>query len=69
MTEPKYYTVQEFASLLGLNPQTVYRWIRAGKINAFQVHRWSALRIPASELDRIQQGNDHSRASHQENHD
>lgn len=53
MTETKYYTVGEFARLLGVDSQTVYRWIRTGKINALQAHRWSALRIPASELDRM----------------
>lgn len=53
MTETKYYSVSEFAEILNVDPQTIYRWIRAGKINALQAHRWSALRIPASELDRM----------------
>lgn len=53
MTETKYYSVNEFAALLGVSPNTVHRWIRAGKIKATQAQRWGALRIPASELDRM----------------
>lgn len=53
MTETKYYSVTEFAAILNVDPQTIYRWIRTGKINALQAHRWSALRIPSTELDRM----------------
>ena len=53
MTETKYYSVGEFAALLNVDPQTIYRWIREGKINALQARRWSALRIPSTELDRM----------------
>ena len=53
MTETKYYSVAEFAALLNVDNQTVYRWIREGKINAVQARRWTAIRIPASEIDRM----------------
>lgn len=53
MTETKYYSVTEFATLLSVDNQTVYRWIREGKINAVQARRWTAIRIPASEIDRM----------------
>lgn len=53
MTETKYYSVTEFATLLSVDSQTVYRWIREGKINAVQARRWTAIRIPASEIDRM----------------
>jgi excisionase family DNA binding protein len=53
MTEEKYLTVSEFATRLNVDPQTVYRWIRAGKIATVQVKRWGAVRIPASEIDRM----------------
>ncbi len=53
MAETKYYSVNEFAALLSVSPMTVYRWIRAGKIATVQVKRWGAVRIPASEIDRM----------------
>ena len=48
-----YYSVAEFATILGVTRQTVYQWIYAGEIQYAQVRRKSALRIPASELERI----------------
>ena len=50
----KYYTVAEFAALLGVTPQTVYQWIYAGDIRSVQIKRKSSQRIPASELERVQ---------------
>lgn len=51
--ETKYYSVNDFAALLSVDAQTVYRWIREGKISAVQARRWTAIRIPASEIDRM----------------
>lgn len=48
-----YYTVQEFADILGVNRQTVYKWIYNGEIEYIQTRRHSSVRIPATELDRL----------------
>jgi excisionase family DNA binding protein len=37
--EEKYYTPQEIASILKVNYMTVYRWIRASKLDAYQVQK------------------------------
>ena len=37
--ENKYYTIQEIADILKVDYMTVYRWIRAGKLEAYQVQR------------------------------
>ena len=37
--EDKYYTAQEIADLLKVDYMTVYRWIRAGKLEAYQVQK------------------------------
>lgn len=49
-----YYTIDEFAALLQVNPQTVYQWIYRGQLQSIQVAPRGARRIPASELERIQ---------------
>lgn len=49
----KYYTVDEFAALLQVNPQTVYQWIYRGQLQSVQVAPRGARRIPESELERI----------------
>lgn len=45
-----YYTVQEFAELLKVDQETVYRWIRDVKIKATKFG--GLWRIPESELKR-----------------
>lgn len=35
----KIYTVNEIAYLLGLNPETIRRWVRSGKLKAIQNSR------------------------------
>ena len=35
----KFYTAQEIADILKVDYMTVYRWIRAGKLEAYQVQR------------------------------
>ena len=33
MTEPLTYSTDEVATLLGLNSETVYRWLRSGRLH------------------------------------
>jgi len=42
--EEKYYTPQEIASMLKVAYMTVYRWIRAGKLQAYQVQKQYRIR-------------------------
>ena len=42
--ENKYYTIQEIADILKVDYMTVYRWIRAGKLEAYQVQRQYRIR-------------------------
>ena len=42
--EEKYYTPQEIASILKVAYMTVYRWIRAGKLEAYQVQKQYRIR-------------------------
>ncbi len=37
--EDKFYTAQEVAKMLKVAYMTVYRWIRAGKLKAYQVQK------------------------------
>jgi len=47
----EYFTPQEVAEKLKVNINTVYRWIREGKLNAVKVvDLW---RIPETELMRL----------------
>lgn len=48
----KYYTVAEFAELIGVAERTIENWIIAGKIKYWQVETSRVIRIPASELER-----------------
>lgn len=46
----KFYTVREVMSLLKVGDETVYRWIRTGKLKATRIGKdW---RIYAVDLDR-----------------
>ena len=40
----KYYKVQEIADLLKVDYMTIYRWIRAGKLEAYQVQKQYRIR-------------------------
>ena len=42
--EDKYYTIQEIADILKVDYMTVYRWIRAGKLEAYQVQKQYRIR-------------------------
>ncbi len=37
--EDKYYKIQEIADILKVDYMTVYRWIRAGKLEAYQLQK------------------------------
>lgn len=45
--------VKEFAEALGLEPDTCYRWISAGRIKAVRIAGSRAVRIPSAELKRL----------------
>lgn len=47
------YSTTEAAAKLGLNPVTVQRWIRRGRIRAMKVGGPIGYRIPASEINRL----------------
>ncbi|MCD6360541.1 MAG: helix-turn-helix domain-containing protein [Armatimonadetes bacterium] len=48
----RLYRVSEVADILRVTKQTVYNWIRGGKIKAVRLPSGS-LRIPESEVKRI----------------
>jgi excisionase family DNA binding protein len=47
--EQKLLTVNEAAERLKVNPQSVYRWIEAGKLKAFKIQ--GIVRITEEQLD------------------
>ncbi len=52
----RYLSTREFARVLGVSRVTVIKWIKAGRIVAYNVHgRW---RIPYSEVERLLRGGD-----------
>lgn len=55
MSNDKYYTVEEFAKILKIGPQSIRRAIRAGRIHGFRVSigKKAAYRIAETEFDRI----------------
>jgi putative resolvase len=54
MTDEELLTVHEVARRLKLHPETVRRWIRAGKLRAIRLGSDRAgLRIRASEVQRL----------------
>lgn len=54
MTETTYYTIKEVASLLKVAYLTVYRWIQAGKLTAYQVEK--QYRINKIDFEKFMQG-------------
>ena len=55
MTEEKFYTVDEVAQILKVNPMTVYRWIKAGKLPSYKVEK--QYRINKLEFDKFLEKN------------
>jgi excisionase family DNA binding protein len=49
-------TTKEVAARLKLNPLTVQRWIRDGKIQAGRLPGRGGYRIPISEVERLERG-------------
>ena len=51
MTAEKLYSIEEAAAIMGISPQTLGKWLRAGRIRGVKLGRvW---RIPESALDEI----------------
>ena len=49
--EERYLSTREFAKIMGVSRVTVVKWIKSGKIAAYNIHgRW---RIPYSEFKRL----------------
>jgi len=46
-----YYTCEEVAAMLKVTRQSVWKWIKAGKLEAVQVGR--GFRVPKKALDRF----------------
>jgi len=59
--EDKYYTAQEIADLLKVAYMTVYRWIRDGKLEAYQVQK--QYRIKESDFKRFMEAKKVSKGS------
>jgi excisionase family DNA binding protein len=53
MKERDVLTVKEAAGIARVSPATVRRWCRLGHLDAFQVGRGAAIRIPAAELQAL----------------
>ena len=47
----KYVSVTQFAELFGISRQTVWKWIKAGKLKVIRLEK--LYRIPVSEVERI----------------
>lgn len=45
--------VREFSQALGIESDTCYRWIAAGRIKAVRIEGSRAVRIPSAELVRL----------------
>ena len=48
-----YVTVEEAAEYLGVHPQTVRRWLRAGQIQGRMISRAAGYRIRRDEVERV----------------
>ncbi len=52
--EERYLSTRDFARILGVSRVTVIKWIKTGRIAAYNVHgKW---RIPYSEVERLVRG-------------
>jgi excisionase family DNA binding protein len=52
-TEREYLTVEEAADRIGVHPQTVRRWLRAGQMLGTLISRTAGYRIPRDEVERV----------------
>ena len=53
MTDERYWRVPEVAERLRVDPETVRRWLRAGKLRGMLLSQQGGYRIPESELRRF----------------
>jgi len=51
MTQPDFYLVEELAEKLRVNKMTIYRWIKAGKLEVYKMGK--EYRIPKNEFDKF----------------
>lgn len=49
-------TLKEFAELIGVHPQTVYRWVRTGRVKPYKVG--SQFRFYEGDLENFIKGSD-----------
>jgi len=50
--KPTYYTIEEIAGILKVNPESVRRWVRAKKLPAIKLGG-KYIRVLAVDLDRF----------------
>ena len=48
--KPIYYTIEEIANMLKVNPESVRRWVRSGKMKAIKLGG-KYIRVEATNLD------------------
>ena len=53
MTDERYWRVPELAERLRVDPETVRRWLRAGKLRGILLSQQGGYRIPDSEVRRF----------------
>lgn len=53
MTDERYLRVPEVADRLRVDPETVRRWLRAGKLRGVLISQQGGYRVPESELQRF----------------
>lgn len=53
MTDERYWRVPEVADRLRVDPETVRRWLRAGKLRGVLLSQQGGYRVPESELGRF----------------
>lgn len=51
MIQPDFYLVEELAEKLRVNKMTIYRWIKAGKLEVFKTGK--EFRIAKTEFDKF----------------
>jgi len=47
----QFYSTSDVASLFNINRVTIYRWVKEGKIKAYEIGK--NIKIPASEIERL----------------
>ncbi len=50
MKDKSFYTVQEYCKIVGLNRNTVYKWIKNGHLDAMQKGKGGRFLIPKHEI-------------------